>query len=149
MRANVRVRVPILARSGVDQLYESHALLNHAARHNALPAETGGGPTLHAVQLQRCVGLLAKIQHLRHSHLHAERRLIRFDSRIQHRISGMFPRMLAVEFIEQTQFQLLQLSRRRAPVEIRNRLRTAGDARPGINARQKIRRPDLAPAIRH
>ncbi len=71
---------------------------------------------------------------LRHRHLHAERGLVRLDPRIEHRIArDVRACMLAVEFIQQTQFQLLQFSRGRAAVEIRNGLRAAGDACPGIN----------------
>src|SRR4051812_19086217 len=57
--------------------------------------------------------------------------------------------MLAIEAVEQAQLELLQIRRRRAAIEIRDRLRTARDAGTGKDAREEVAGPDLAAGVRH
>src|SRR5262249_17182670 len=133
----------------VDQLDEAYALLDHAARDQALPAEARRAAALQAVELQRLVGFLAQVEHLRHRHLHAEGGLVALDARFEHRVAGVGALMLAIEAIEQAQLELLHRGRWRTHVEVGYRLRPADDARARIHAGQEVARPDLAAAVRH
>ena len=56
--------------------------------------------------------------------------------------------MLAVEALEQTQFELLHFFGGRPAVQIRNGFRPGEDSRPLVAAGQKIGTPDLAPGVR-
>ena len=72
VRAHVAVRVPVVARTDIDQLDEAHAAFDHASRHEALPSEAGGLSALQSVKLQRGLGFTAQVEHVRHRRLHAE-----------------------------------------------------------------------------
>src|SRR5262245_690852 len=148
MGLHIAMRIPIVRRSDVDQLYESHAALSHPARDQALPSEPSSLPALQPIEIQCRVSFFGQVQNLRHFSLHPESGLIGLYASGQLRIARSRLLMPAIEAFQQTEFCFLDLRRRRAALEICNGL-IAGDHPCSLmHAREKIRIPDLSPGIR-
>src|SRR5437867_464600 len=76
IRFDVSVRVPgidvLIAHPSVEELNESHAMLDQAASHQTLPAERLRDLVVEAVQLAGCLGFAVYIERVRGAALHAK-----------------------------------------------------------------------------
>ena len=66
------MRIPVVAGAAVDEFDEADATFGHAAADETLPAESFGGPSFQAVEVESGVAFLGEVENLWCLHLHAK-----------------------------------------------------------------------------
>src|SRR6185436_4903568 len=94
------MRVPVRARSAVEDLYETNALFEQSPPQKALPAERFCFLATYAVQLTCRLGFAIQIRDLRYAELHSCRQFIAAEASVQIAVSGMLLDMFAVHIRE-------------------------------------------------
>ena len=105
---DARVGVPSATRSVVE-LDESHAALDQTSGHEAIAAKDAGLFFIDAVELERRVGLLSKVDRFGGLGLHPVGQLVGADAGFELRIDGSGGLMLSVQRIDQFAFGVLAL----------------------------------------
>ena len=143
------VRIPVTARTRVNQLHKPDTPFNKSSGCKTLPSETVVRPSFHAIQRQRFVGLTAHVECRWHFGLHAMSRFKRLDPGRQLRVVLTSRQMNFIERSQGIQFQFLTSRRRDSTGQIGDGFRARHDSRSLMSTRQEVRRPDLSPRIRH
>src|SRR5207247_454105 len=90
------MRVPVRARSAMEDLYETNSLFEQPPTQKALPAQRLRLLAGETVQPACRLGFAVQIRDLRHAELHSCRELIAAEASIQIAVSGMLVHMFAV-----------------------------------------------------
>ena len=83
--------------------------LGEPAGHQALPAEVGGDLVVDAVQVERCLRLLRRVEDWRRLHLHAERQLVGLDQAFELRSSPPISWSIRLRALNQVELLPLQV----------------------------------------
>lgn len=89
LEAGLQFRVVVPSR--VDQLHEPHAALDQAPCEQAVAPELRRALLLHAVGIQRGLGLAREVQEFGRGHLHPERQFVRSDACVDFGVAGRHP----------------------------------------------------------
>ena len=144
---HIAVRIPIVARAGVDQLQEPHTFLGQSPGHEALPAEPRGGLAIDAVELEGLVRFFTQVERFRRFALHAEGRLEGTDAGFEGPVGRAGFEVGPVQLLQQREFHRLQIVAGDARLQVRQRLRARHDVGPLMATREEVAPPRLRPAV--
>ena len=153
IRLDVAVRVPrigvLVAHPAVEQLHESHAVLDQPARHQALPAERLRDRVVEPVQLPRRLRLLVDVERLGRAPLHAIRQLVRRDARREIGVAGILLHVELVQLRQQIEPRALLFGAHAGRrLQVDDRIAGRAKQRPLIRGRNEARAPVVDAAER-